>query len=420
MAGRQFTTPLLIRGFGRSHGTSSLASLKPVPLHKRGVDEKQFQQLLFDHLKLLPINEIEPIFDNPVAVATELPVGGGSLDILLVNKRGFPTLVETKLWRNPEARREVVAQIIDYATAMSQWSYERLCEAVRIARGESQRDPLLPLMREEDEDFEERAFIDQVSQNLRLGRYLLLIVGDGIHEGVESMVDFLQRRPHLGFTLGLVEITLFCEALDSSDLVFVQPRIVARTKEVTRAIIEFRPSITPEQMTVTAPKDEGTAKAARPGTITEKEYFVQLKSAAPSQVEDFVLWVLDNAPKHDLTVQWMEAGPVLKYVHESGEFFNFGQLHKKGGLAYTAFLARRFFKLGLSRQICSDYLNEVVRLVSGASVGKIMIKDIAFETLDCDGERDWVPLSKLAPVKERWFEAIDKAIERIRQTLENR
>ena len=134
--------------------------------------------------------------------------------------------METKLWRNPEACRLVVAQIIDYAKEMTRWSYEDLVQALRQAGLKSSQDPLVELMKEkEGEDFEEQRFIDQVSKNLRLGRLLLLIVGDGIQEGIEHMASFLQQTPQLGYTLGLLEIGIFREQPGENDPLFVQPRL---------------------------------------------------------------------------------------------------------------------------------------------------------------------------------------------------
>ena len=43
---------------------------------------------------------------------------GASLDNLIMTNRGQLALVEVKLWRNPEARRKVVAQALDYAAAV--------------------------------------------------------------------------------------------------------------------------------------------------------------------------------------------------------------------------------------------------------------------------------------------------------------
>ena len=154
------------------------------------------------------------------------------------------TLVETKLWRNPEARRTVVAQLIDYASHVSTWTYNELRQAVLDSRkGDAlaSADPLVELVDDGEEGVNEREFVDRVNRNLRLGRFVLLIVGDGIHEGVEQMADFLNQTPRLQFTLGLVEMGLY--ALDPKaepPEFYVQPRIVARTREVTRAVVEIK------------------------------------------------------------------------------------------------------------------------------------------------------------------------------------
>jgi hypothetical protein len=39
-----------------------------------------------------------------------------------VTPSGLPVLVECKLWRNPQARHQVVSQILDYAKELSRWS----------------------------------------------------------------------------------------------------------------------------------------------------------------------------------------------------------------------------------------------------------------------------------------------------------
>ena len=46
-------------------------------------------------------------------LCTELRTEAGALDIAFINQFGRLTLVECKLWRNPEARRKVVAQALD-------------------------------------------------------------------------------------------------------------------------------------------------------------------------------------------------------------------------------------------------------------------------------------------------------------------
>lgn len=52
------------------------------------------------------------------AVAPDLIYPGqptsGSIDNLYLSTGGYAVLVETKLWRNPQARREVLSQTLDY------------------------------------------------------------------------------------------------------------------------------------------------------------------------------------------------------------------------------------------------------------------------------------------------------------------
>src|SRR5215213_2207056 len=96
-----------------------------------GHDELWLQRLIMKHPSLLPVDQIEAAFTPLVPICLELPVGSGSLDNLLVTPAGDLVLVECKLWRNHEARREVVGQIIEYASEMSKWNYDRLEEGIR-------------------------------------------------------------------------------------------------------------------------------------------------------------------------------------------------------------------------------------------------------------------------------------------------
>ena len=96
--------------------------------------EAWLQRLIMQQPTLLPVEQIEPSFAGLVPICMELPVPSGYVDNLLVTPSGNLALIECKLWRNPESRREVVGQIVDYATEMSRWSYDKLEEAVNRTR----------------------------------------------------------------------------------------------------------------------------------------------------------------------------------------------------------------------------------------------------------------------------------------------
>ena len=90
----------------------------------------------------------------------------------------------------------------------------------------------------DDDQATEAAFIDAVNRCLGDGRFLLLIIGDGIREGVEQMTEVLQRTPLLQYTLGLVEMSCYRHR-DPDGGVLVIPQVIARTAEVTRAVVHI-------------------------------------------------------------------------------------------------------------------------------------------------------------------------------------
>jgi hypothetical protein len=232
----QFGHTLFLKDFEAGSAAEKLERLhflkktsEPAPF-----DEAWLQRLIMRHPGLLPVDQIEPAFNTLVPICVELPTRSGYVDNLFVTPAGDLAVVECKLWRNPEARREVIAQIIDYAKELSTWSYETLQNA--IDRTKPLEDPddktersLFHLASAHGE-VDEVAFHDAVSRNLKRGRFLLLIVGDGIREGVEGIAEFLQQHAGFHFTLAFVEIALF----KAPGGYIAQPRVLARTRNIDR------------------------------------------------------------------------------------------------------------------------------------------------------------------------------------------
>jgi len=208
--------------------------LQRIDLNESSIMETWVQELVFEHPAVLPIEDIDPWFAPPVPIAREVTTTAGSIDALYVSPTGGLTIVETKLWRNPEARRQVVGQILDYAAALSSWSYDELDNVARNATGTSLWEQVAgihgggPPLSEAD-------FVDTVARDLRAGRFLLLVVGDGIRDEVERMASYVQSSPRLQFHLALVELRIH-EDLKHS-IRTVVPSVVAQTQEVIRAVV---------------------------------------------------------------------------------------------------------------------------------------------------------------------------------------
>jgi hypothetical protein len=162
---------------------------------------------------------------------------------------GDIVIIETKLWRNPEARRKVVAQILDYAKELANWSYGDLQREIN-KKLKLKGNTLYEFSQNVSLDISisESDFVDAVSRNLRLGKFLLLIVGDGIREGAKGIAEFLNRAGNLNFNLAMVEYSVYTNQHNERLII---PRTIVKTVEIQRINIEV-----PEGYTISMTSNE--------------------------------------------------------------------------------------------------------------------------------------------------------------------
>lgn len=216
------------------------AELTRVPIphltNRQGKDlgpEAWLQEALAKHSDLLLVDRIDRHAEAPILVARELPMPDlGALDLLYLDKSGVLTLVETKLAQNPQHRREVLAQIIDYATFLATRSYDDL-EAL-LCVGDQPLGDTRPLERSLWQaarrgdpvgvmyDNWSKSFRATAEENLRRRRLRLVIAGDRMDSRLRDMMEFLLGGTHPDFQVALVEIGLY-QCPGQSDTVLVLP-----------------------------------------------------------------------------------------------------------------------------------------------------------------------------------------------------
>ena len=229
--------PILISGAG------SNVLLDRVPLTgasgTSAYDEDWLQDLLYKHPESLPVAEINPSFAGLIPICREMLTPAGPIDVLYATREGRLAVLEAKLWRNPEARRKVIGQILDYAKELSHWTYEKLDAAVLAARRRDQGTArsLFEIVRDQHAELDEAQFIDSISRSLRRGDLLLLIAGDGIRENVGAITNFIEDHGTLHFTFGLIEMAIY-RMPDGRHL--VQPRVLAHTEVIRRIVVDVR------------------------------------------------------------------------------------------------------------------------------------------------------------------------------------
>ena len=396
--------PLIVNGLGSTAQTC--LALERVTLragHGGGsYNEGWLQNLIQSHPALLPVSEIEPGLFPVIPICMELPVPSGSIDNLMLTPDGGVVVDETKLWRNPQARREVVGQVLDYAKDLSGFSYEDLERAVGSAlkqRGAR----LFDLVSAAAPAVDEVRFIDAVSRNLSLGRFLLIIAGDGIQAGAEQLVAFVQRHVGLHFTLSMVEMTLW--HCPEDDRIVVVPRILARTVEIERAVVRIEPGILVEPVEIVP----ATGGAVRLPSLTEAQFYEALASVSadlPTRLQAFVGKLADLGVfaevRRNLSLKWR--GP-------DGKDYHLGSINVNGtvGTDYCNWSTDAIGRVDLSHA----YLAHMAALLPGASVR---------ETPKPAGWRvavgkDEPPLARLLDHGDAWVRAIETYVAALRNEV---
>lgn len=350
-------SPLLVRPDG------STETLERIPFEQkrndpRRYDETWLQEKLYANPEVLPVAEIDRAFAPAFPLARELPTPVGPIDLVLISPSGYLTLVETKLWRNPEARRQVVGQIIDYAKEFTKWRLGDLRTSLRGAMMCSAAENLFAYVQEQGVDTTEQEFLDTLAGNLERGRLLLMLVGDGIRESVQDIADYLQRFAQLQFALGLVDLAVY-QRSDGSRLLV--PRVVSRTREVTRAVIRIEGVGAASVAHVEVAPDEPEKPGSERFTLSEADFMAQLERESGASARAVVMQVLDFMREVGLEPDYRQSSFTARLANPSGGVpFSLFNVDTNGTIVF-GYLRSQLERYGLPLTIQESYASEISR-----------------------------------------------------------
>lgn len=325
--------------------------LEPIRLGKGTTfDESWLQRILIDHPQALPISDIEPGFAPLIPVAREVPCGHGYIDNLYLTGNGEVVLVEAKLWANPQARREVVAQTLDYVAALSQMDFETFER--EVLKGQVTIDSprnLYQFVADQADVLDERDFIDAVAANLRRGRILALAVGDGIRQEAEALGDLLQSHGGAHFTFALVELASY---RTHDGAILLVPRTLVRTAMVERAVVRIEEGrIAVEAVAPVTPR--GTVAE----TISDKAFFEAMATRDPALPDALRAFIASLEPLG--VYRELRASMNLKWDPGNGRPVNLGYIQRNGQLWTTP------VAWATSQEIAQRYSEALAALIDG-------------------------------------------------------
>ena len=208
----------------------------------------------------------------------------GRVDVMLLSSFGRIGLVETKVSSNPEKRREVVAQLLEYSLALQDFDPLELKDYFPLGDDVPDYD-----------DFEDK---------FNAGDFLLIVAGDELDQrAVRLAAGLLGDHLTSGWDLAMVDINLF-RCVSNPEFVLIVPAlrgvVVAEKRQVIRVTVKDR-----EGATVTIERPSPTPSSGRREDIeSDVDFLSELRAHCPERAK-IVESVL--AKLHELEVASPEA-----------------------------------------------------------------------------------------------------------------
>jgi len=217
-----------------------LVSMKPAA----PPDEAALESLIARHPEVVAEEEGELLLVRRQKGVPDKESGGDrwALDLLFVTRDAIPVLIEVKQATNSELRRQVVAQLLDYAAnGTAHWppgeiqrAFEAHCDAL-----EEEPEAVLGTL---VDGRNREGFWRRVDENLAAGRVRLVVAADAIPSELATIVEFLNDQ--MRADVRAVELGWFESADGRRTLV---PRIIGVTERTRAAKSAGKPPISPEQ-----------------------------------------------------------------------------------------------------------------------------------------------------------------------------
>lgn len=189
-----------------------------------------------------------------------------------------------------------------------------------------------------------------------------MIIGDGIHESVEEMVDFLNQTPNMLFSLALIELQLFKLNEDKEYLVI--PQIVTRTREITRAVVKIEgTSIDKVQVTVDTANENNKDNKKKRFTLSEQDFYDELSKSINNSYISIIRDLFMQMDKLGCIIQWRQSSAMVKYLDPNGskQKLTFFGIYTTGNV-FVGWLPEQLNRIGLDNAIADDFYSKSERL----------------------------------------------------------
>lgn len=161
-------------------------------------NEAELQNILYESPDIIPIEKLGENLKEPKLFVKEagLP-GSGSTDLIGIDEEGGITIIECKLATNPDTRRKVIGQVLEYAAYLWQITYEDFDGICSKAENWGQNG-LADVMQQKMEGIEEpwsaEEFRHRISATLVNGDFRLIVAVDKLNDELRRIIQYVNSR----------------------------------------------------------------------------------------------------------------------------------------------------------------------------------------------------------------------------------
>lgn len=161
--------------------------------------EEALHTLIEKDPRLLPLSGSPTL----AVLGREVVLGSGVADLLGIESNGRPVVIEVKLRRNREAKREIVAQLLSYAAYLQGMDPDDLERRLGRHLAERGYQDIHAALATEAPDAD--AFREGLGQCLAAGRLRLVFVLDSVPDELMGLVAYLESLGDL-LTIDLIQV----------------------------------------------------------------------------------------------------------------------------------------------------------------------------------------------------------------------
>lgn len=171
-------------------------------------DEATLHSLIEENPQFLPLAGAP----RRAVLGSEVQLGTGYADILAFEPSGRPAVVEVKLASNPQARREIVSQVLAYAAFLQGHSVRALEQGpLRRFLQNSGHDSILEAVKALDQEgaVDDESFESSMQEFLDGGSFRLVLVLDEVPAELERVVAYLDSVTIAELTIDLIVLRVY-------------------------------------------------------------------------------------------------------------------------------------------------------------------------------------------------------------------